>query len=726
MAYAEVFLNQINKRIDHTYDYLVPVELRDKVKSGVRVVVPFGNGKRELEAFVIKVKGESRFFESARPILEVIDPSPILFKAQIDMCRWMRVYYACLFYEALRLFIHPAQYKKKADEVTYMGENKGEQVFSITQAGQQGKTRGIKMQGILDMLRVRDCTLQELKQALGDIGRGHKELIKKGWVVEYQRVAKPRSKVLGKAQIPKGNSADLYEYYQEKKNSGKPMFFCIKESLERFYLFCQMAWDVMQQGKTAVLIFPEIALSLRHKKLFYEYFGNAGAIYHGQMNLKEKYALFKGVKSGEISVVMGSRASLFLPYPRLGLIIIEEAGESAYYSQSMPRYHTLDVALNYGRFTKVQVVISETTPSVRTMYHIENDQWESMVIKENKKPSPIQLVDMVDEMRMGNLDFLSSALKNGLEKNQAKRKTSLLFLNRRGHNSHSFCRDCGYVAMCERCNVSLKAYPPSGLICPICGKEERQSVDCPKCHSKSYKPMVLGLDQIEGVLKRRYPHWNIVKIHGDMFKNQNERQAFIHQLEKNPVDIILGTQAIGGFSLPNLGLIGGVLVDGDLNHGDYASGEETYLLYTKILSLGDESTQVILQSYEVKNETLVALQSHNAEDFYRGELDYRQMMAYPPFGHLIVFGLNHPDEQVMMEEGGAFYETLKTQLSLEVDQVFSPQIKNQWQQNSRLIILIKVQKLNGFQKKIRELIEQGYIEKLKSKVSIEIDPPNIM
>ena len=323
---------------------------------------------------------------------------------------------------------------------------------------------------------------------------------------------------------------------------------------------------------------------------------------------------------------------------------------------------------------------------------------------------------------------MSYRLRECLEKTLAEKKTALLLINKRGYASYVFCRSCGYVEKCPTCGVALKYHAGGDVLkCHYCGYTKKRSTTCPECGEKKIKALGLGIDQVYELLKERYPDRHVLKLDGETIASYDDFKRVNHELSEKHWDIILGTRMLlRNFGFQNIGLAAALLIDGDLNHGDYSSSENAYQLYKRFFNRMTENTPCLIQTYEPDNITNEALISENPTDFYRQEFEYRRLMGYPPEKHLVLFSLFHADEAQVANDSHAFFHALKkvceTGAAVEIYEPFlSGVIRGNGQ--IRWKILLKTKDLNAFKHIIEEVTAAGEIERLASKVSIEIDPP---
>ena len=795
MKIAEIFLNQKNKRIDHAYDYAIPVNLEKYVKVGMRVVVPFGFGNRRIEGFVTVVKEASFYTGKMKEIIENIDKEPILLKEQVDLCLWMKSYYCSLFYEALSYFtssvkaVREIEYhqnqNKNPETLTgswfiqhyfndhpnriLMDKNiekkdhhlleelltggtiypvytwktvsdKEELFYTLTDPGkvalEKEKGLGHNQRRLLEFLSRKDMTDAELKVFSGSLKGSLKTLINKDYVSVGH--VKPQSLVGITSKVTESFFPEVVLTEKEKSwykevcdlsKEKREILLHVFNGASKFRLFFKSIEDQLKKNKGIIILFPEINITFQRMEMFYKYFGDQVGVFHGRLTQKERYSLFQKVRSGKIRIVIGVRSALFLPMKNLGLVIIDDEHDPSYMSMAAPRFHTTDIARKYCELTGAFLILGDDMPRVSTWYETEKGKMNLLKIGEAPKiQKPIEVIDMQKEIHNGNMGFFSRRLIDLLKSGLHNHRLSVLFINKKGYANCVFCRACGHVEKCPHCGVALKYFEGGQLLnCHYCGFRKKIPVQCPTCGGDQIRHMGFGIDQVEALMKKGFPEARVLKVQGNL--KPAEIKKINEALMQGEIDILIGTQIIiKHFDLSRAGLAGALLIDSDLNQGDYRAAENVYQTYGRFFGKTMEGDTVgLIQTNDSENDTIYSIVHENYEDFYTGEINYRRIMQYPPIMNLVVYGVFQKDAKEAESDALKLYLALKDNLEKNQNsrsfRIFKPiSLGVISGGNRKYQIILKIADLKTFQKIMPEIIGSGAIEKLKSKVSIEINP----
>lgn len=724
MKIAEVFLNQKNKRIDHAYDYAIPESLREKIQPGGRIVVPFGRGNRQVEGFVIAIKEVGTYTGRTKEVLELIDNVPILLEEQIALCLWMKAYYCSLFYEALSLFTSVVKVTKESRffwEESKSPETLTEKWFYEKYIkGENGfKRQSVKVEdkNIFNNL-ITDGFLY--KKNTWKIGK-EKELLP--FLEEKKDLANEIHVTL------RSQEDEIFRKYKFLSQSQRKTLFYSFDSSGKFRLYFKIIEDTLKNNKNVLVLFPEVTMTVFKMEMFYKYFKDQVGVFHGKLSQKDRFLLYEKVKKGKIRVIVGVRTALFFPLKNLGLIIIDEEHDPSYRGMSAPRFNTKDVAEKYCELTGARLIIGDEIPNIGTYYEAKTHKMNLFQIGSQKTPkNKIEIVDMQKEIQSGNMSFLSRALLVALGEGLKENRLSVLLLNKKGYATCLFCRDCGYVEKCPHCGVALKYLGSKNILkCHYCGYEKKPPKECPKCGCTRIKALGFGIDQAESIIKKQFPKAQVLSVQGGM--KPNEIKKVNKDIQSGKIDILIGTQIVTkNFDLSKVGLATALSIDQDLNQGDYRATENGFRTYRRFFNKAmKEGTLGIIQTNDPENETIYSIVNDSYDEFFNSEIIYRKMLNYPPYEHMIVFGIFQKNEKEVEQDAFKFYIELKAGMA-------SYEKKNEYDLfkpvnagvlsggNRNFQIILKVKNLEIFQKVMKTLIELGSIEKLKSKISIEVNP----
>lgn len=439
-------------------------------------------------------------------------------------------------------------------------------------------------------------------------------------------------------------------------------------------IYMRAVQQVLAQGRQAIVLVPEIALTAQLVQRFAARFPQQVAVAHSNLSVGERYDTWRRVRAGEVHVVVGARSALFLPLPDPGLIILDEEHDDSYKQGPPihpPYYHARTVAIEIMRHNRGTVILGSATPDVTTVYHAQRGDYvllrmpdrvlayrekiqrqieylnlpHARYVPTDAKEAvsidlpPIEVVDMRQELKSGNRSIFSQALQKQLDTVLEHQQQAILFLNRRGTATHVMCRDCGYVVVCSRCDTPLTYHAPrEALICHHCGKHETSPPHCPNCNSPRIRYLGTGTEKIDQLLKERYPHARVLRWDQDTAKERGAHERILRQFLDRQADILVGTQMIAkGLDIPLVTLVGIISADTSLGLPDYRVGERTFQLLTQVAGRAGRGLlggRVVLQTYQPDHYAIQAAAKHDYTQFYPQEIAFRELTRYPPFSRL--------------------------------------------------------------------------------------------
>lgn len=423
----------------------------------------------------------------------------------------------------------------------------------------------------------------------------------------------------------------------------------------------------LSQGLDSIILVPEISLTPQTVARIKNRFGDIVGVFHSQLSEGEKHDVFRAVKKGEIRILIGARSALFAPFRSLGVVIIDEFHEASYKSEMNPKFSALEVARYMSFKNNVTLVMGSATPSVEEYYKAKNGEYKLLKIdkRANSKPLPkIEVVDMKEELGIGNKSIFSSVLIDKIKKNTAEKNQTILFLNRRGYANFVSCRSCGYVMKCENCDISLTYHKRSNSArCHYCGYEKQVPQECPECGSNYLRPFGTGTQRIEEELKHLIPGIKVLRMDKDTTARKGATEEILEKFRNKEADVLIGTQMISkGLDFSDVTLVGIISADMMLNFPDFKSFETTFQLITQVAGRAgraDKEGEVILQTYNTDHYAIRCAMEYDFEKFYENEIKIRETFEYPPFNNMISVVISGENEKLVEKNAYSMYNSLR-------------------------------------------------------------------
>ncbi|MDJ0511448.1 MAG: primosomal protein N' [Crocosphaera sp.] len=450
-------------------------------------------------------------------------------------------------------------------------------------------------------------------------------------------------------------------------------------------VYLQAIDPLLKQGKSALILVPEIGLTPQLTDRFVARFGNKVYVYHSDLSEGERYDTWRQMLTQEAKVIIGTRSAVFAPLQNLGLIILDEEHDSSFkQTQLSPTYHARTVAKWRGELENCPVILGSATPSLETWVSVNYSQslppnyhYLSLPERIQSRPlPPVEIVDMREELKQGNRSIFSRALQNALITLKEKNQQGILFVSRRGHSTFVSCRSCGYVMECPDCDVSLSYhYAHEGatelLRCHYCNHTQIQPPKCPECNSPYFKFFGSGTQKVTQALKQEFPQLKPLRFDSDTTRRKGSHRRLLEQFSRGEADILVGTQMLTkGLDLAQVTLVGVVAADGLLYLSDYRALERAFQTLTQVAGRagrGEEPGQVIIQTYSQENPVIQAVKNHDYHGFINEELPRREELNFPPYGRLILLQLTGLDSLEVQNTAEALGEFLEETMGLDCD-----------------------------------------------------------
>ncbi len=495
-------------------------------------------------------------------------------------------------------------------------------------------------------------------------------------------------------------------------------------------IYLQSIQRVLQEGKEAIVMVPEISLTPQMVHRFKGRFGNDVAVLHSGLSIGEKYDEWRKIQRKEVKVVVGARSAVFAPFENIGIIIIDEEHETSYKQEENPRYHARDVAIYRGDYHQCPVILGSATPSLESFARASKGVYGLLTLDKRMNDGPLPSVDIVDmreELRKGNRSMFSTELFEKLQDRLEKGEQTVLFLNRRGHSSFIMCRDCGFVLQCPNCDISLTYHRFSnGMKCHYCGYEESVPTTCPECTSEHIRYFGTGTQKVEEELTKLIPDARIIRMDVDTTSRKGSHEKLLTAFGEGKADILLGTQMIAkGLDFPNITLVGVLSADTMLHLPDFRAAEKTFQLLTQVSGRAGRHTlpgEVVIQTYTPEHYSIELASNHDYNRFYQQEMMMRKMGSYPPFFYLTLITLSHEDLLKVVDIAEKMAGYIRSKLS-EATIILGPaaspipRIKNRY----RYQCLIKYKREPNLGITLKTVLDQFQQQYASSGLTISID-----
>ena len=502
-------------------------------------------------------------------------------------------------------------------------------------------------------------------------------------------------------------------------------------------VYLQVIAEVLNQGKTAIMLVPEISLTPQMVQRFKSRFGEHVAVMHSGLSQGEKYDEWRKIERGEAEVVVGARSAIFAPIENIGVIIVDEEHEASYKQEETPRYHARDLAIWRSEYHHCPVVLGSATPSLESRARAQKNVYQRLRLTQRANQAAtlptIDVVDMRQEVENGNVSSFSMSLQEKLQERLEKNEQSVLLLNRRGYSSFVMCRDCGYVLPCPNCDISLTLHMDSKTMkCHYCGHEERIPYRCPNCGQDKIRYYGTGTQKVEEELQTLLPDSRILRMDVDTTRRKGAHEKILRTFGEGQADILLGTQMIAkGLDFPNVTLVGVLNADTALNLPDFRSSERTFQLLTQVsgrAGRAEKPGEVIIQSFNPEHYAIQLAKAQDYEDFYTKEMYIRHRGDYPPYYFTVQITASHPEENEAAKQMFQIATKLKQGLSPQAI-LLGPTPNAIMRVNNRYFyqVIIKYKQEPMLQPLLKEILTDTQRATARDlKLSIDAEPMNFI
>lgn len=737
--YANIIIDISQEKLDKTFQYSVPEELQGKLKVGMRVQVPFGSGGRMISGFVVSLSKEPEISPAKIKPVAAIDEQAIVIESQlIALAYWMHKNYGATINQALKTVL-PVKEKKTAkirrkliltaDEITA-------RTYLLDFEKRRCTAKARLLRNLMQQKWVYyDVAVKEYNSNPGLI----KEFKEKNLIREvHERIFR---NPVQKQELPdydlvlNDSQKEVVEAIrQNAAGDRKPCLIHGVTGSGKTEVYMELIAGAIQEGKQAIVLIPEISLTFQTVNRFAGRFGNRVTVLHSKMSPGERYDQYERARDGEVDVIIGPRSALFTPFSNLGYIIIDEEQEGSYKSETLPKYHARETAIERARMAGATVVMGSATPSIESYYRAKQGEYLllHMPYRVQERPMPVCYpVDMREEFARRNFSVFSEQLRKLIWGRLRLGQQVMLFINRRGLASFVVCRDCGYVVKCPNCDVPLKTHLNGVRTCHYCGYAEKDIRICPQCGSGHLSFMRGGTERLEQMTQEAFPEARILRMDADTAKTKEQYENILTAFRNGEADILIGTQMIvKGHDFKGVTLMGILAADLSLYTSDFHAAERTFQLLTQAAGRtgrGATGGEVVIQTYNPDHYSIRCAGAQDYESFYEEELFYREMMHYPPVWHMLLILIYAPRK----DEAGEAADRIAAQIGgMETDglQIIGPTdaILSRLHGLSRKVIYLKHADYQTLVD-IKDRVERGMQEnakKSRATVQFDFDPMN--
>ncbi len=721
-------LTQIGaKAVDQTFFYHVPKLLENNIKIGVRVRIPFGN--MILDGFVLGISDNSSYDNSKiKDIINVIDKEPVLNKEMLLLGKYMSDNLLASLSSCYQVMLPKALKAEVKSNIKIKYDRYLHRIKSIEEIDRY--IDNCKYESQINLL----CKLKEGDILITRMSSSINTIIKYGFASIIYEECK-RYKYDGISNYKRVNLTDKQRLVSDTiiSSFGKSDTFLLYgvTGSGKTEVYMDVIEKVLNTGKSAIMLVPEIGLTPQIVGKFISRFGNVISVLHSKLSDSERYDEYRKITNGESKIVIGTRSAIFVPFNNIGVIIIDEEHTSSYKQDNNPRYSAINVAEWRSKYHNCPLVLGSATPSLESFAKAGNHVYKLLSLTERAGGSVlpnVNIVDMKEEVKKGNF-ILSDILKNKIGEVLDRGEQAIILLNRRGYSSTISCKECGYVYKCPNCDITYTYHKSSNnLKCHYCGYSMVLPNKCSICGSDNLKDYGLGTEKLEETLNSLY-NARIVRMDVDTTSKKGQHQKIIDDFGEHKYDILIGTQMIAkGLDFPLVTLVGVVSIDSSLTSPDYRASENTFQLLSQVSGRAGRSEskgEVIIQTFNPDHYAITLAKNHDYIDFYKEEMKIRKMLKYSPYYYMVLVSITSKDYELGFKEANKIGSYIRNNINKD-SIVLGPTMANMFKVNNiyHYQIIIKYRKDDSLMKVLKFIIDMQ-VKNNKIDVSIDFNPSSI-
>ena len=715
---ANVLVELSNRNIDKTFTYNIPNELENLIKVGIRVLVPFG--KQTLEGFVLSISENTNSEIELKDIIKPIDDEVILNEELLELGKFIKRKTLSTLISAYQVMLPKAL---KADKKTKINKSYESNIIIKDEKLLKDYKLTDKQKIIIDEIRNGKNDKKHLKDLAAS---SLTTLLNKG-ILEEVLSEKYRLSIENKKEYKK------VELNDEQKNAVNTVLSDLDKSNTyllygvtgsgKTEVYMEIIDAMLLQGKTAIVLVPEISLTPQMVERFSSRFKENIAILHSRLNDGEKYDEYRKIARGEVKIVIGARSAIFAPLKNIGVIIVDEEHTTSYKQESTPKYNAIDIAVERAKHHNAQVVLGSATPTLESFAKVIKGIYKLIELKKranNKALPTVTLVDMNKEKNKNN--HFSKTLIQEIQNTLDRKEQVILLLNRRGYSSFVTCSNCGYVSKCPNCDITLTYHKTSDMErCHYCGYATKRKEVCPECHEKAIEQLGYGTEKIEEELKSLF-NARVIRMDLDTTGTKGAHEKIISAFRNQEYDILLGTQMIAkGLDFANVTLVGVINADTSLMIPNFRSSEYTFDLLSQVSGRsgrGEKKGTVIIQTFNQDHYAIKLAKTHDYMAFFKEEMKIRKTLQYPPYCFLVSIKVISKDYNLAQTESNLIAKRLRENLLNST--VLGPSIGSTFKINNtyRFGIIIKYKKEDNLYPFLEKMLDYY---KINDKIRLDID-----
>ena len=647
--YVNVLIDRSNSKLDKAFTYKAPKNMIDKVQIGKRVLIPFGPKNNQENGYIIEKLSHINIKNQIKEITDIIDDFPLFDYNVLNLANFIKQKYMCNMIDTINTILPAGVRNTDIDNNMEkyfrikISKEEAEEFIKINQDKYKAQVRVLNY-----LIQNLEAKLSDIKDNLGITDSAIKTLLKNGIIEE----------------LKKEKNIDIYtdtHYIEKNSVLNNEQIDAINIIKQKFYerafyeillygvtgsgkteVYIEVIKQVIKNGKQAIVLVPEIALTPQIVRRFREHFNEDVVVMHSRLSDTEKYNQWSRVKRKDVSVMIGPRSAIFAPFNDIGLIIIDEEHELTYKSESTPKYDAKEVARFICRNNNAVLIYGSATPAVETYYRAEMGEVDiiNLTKRVNEAEQPvIHIVDMKKELKEGNMTIISREVHKKIQQKLKLGEQVLIFINRRGFSTFVSCRKCGHVMKCDNCEMPyVYHYNTDTLSCHHCGKLIKNVNICPACNSKYIKFFGIGTEKVEDEIKSMFSWARILRMDADTTTKKNSHDNILTNFNEGNADILIGTQMIAkGHDFKNVTLVVVLAADMSLNIQNFRAYERSFQLFTQLAGRAGRTgtkSEVYIQTYEEKNYVLECVKNYDYQGFYKKEILLRETLDNPPFSKI--------------------------------------------------------------------------------------------